>query len=303
MLKATLEQWRMFKAVVDAGGFNQAAQAVHKSQSSIHHAVQKLEQSLGVTLFENQGRRVSLTSQGEVLLRRATFLLDEAEKLERVAESLNDQADVQLRIAVDEIFPPDLLYQVLNKTSEAFPFLRIELMESILNGANELLQNGEVDMAISAYPIKDGFNEDLCDIEFVAVAHPDHPLHQQQRPVSYQDLKQYRQVVIRDSAKQQKKDAGWLGADQRWTVSHLRTSVDMISKGFGYAWLPVPFVEPLMERQLLKPLSMESGQIRSALLYLNFKDADTLGPAARDFIGQLRYALLSLPKAENVLGN
>ncbi|HCA76548.1 MAG TPA: LysR family transcriptional regulator, partial [Alteromonas sp.] len=38
MLKATLEQWRMFKAVVEAGGFNQAAEQVHKSQSSIHHA-------------------------------------------------------------------------------------------------------------------------------------------------------------------------------------------------------------------------------------------------------------------------
>ena len=40
MLKSTLEQWRMFKAVVDAGGFNQAAAEVHKSQSSVHHAVQ-----------------------------------------------------------------------------------------------------------------------------------------------------------------------------------------------------------------------------------------------------------------------
>jgi len=301
LLKATLEQWRMFKAVVDAGGFNQAAQEVHKSQSSIHHAVQKLEQSLGVTLFENQGRRVTLTSQGEVLLRRATFLLEEAEKLERVAEKLAEHTDVQLRIAVDEIFPPDLLYKVLSTTSDSFPFLRIELMESVLNGANELLENGDVDMAISAYPIREGFSEDLCDIEFVSVAHPDHPLHSLKRPVTYQDLKQYRQVVIRDSAKQQKKDAGWLGADQRWTVSHLRTSVDMISKGFGYAWLPVPFVEPLIKQDQLRPLNMQSGQIRSALLYLNFKDADGLGPAARDFIGQLRYTLMSMPKAESIL--
>jgi len=48
MLKSTLEQWRMFKAVVDAGGFNQAAALVHKSQSSVHHAVQKLENAIGV---------------------------------------------------------------------------------------------------------------------------------------------------------------------------------------------------------------------------------------------------------------
>lgn len=88
MLKSTLEQWRMFKAVVDAGGFNQAAAVVHKSQSSVHHAVQKLENAIGVELFENTGRKVQLSAQGELMYRRATFLLNEAQKLEAVATSL-----------------------------------------------------------------------------------------------------------------------------------------------------------------------------------------------------------------------
>ena len=76
MLKSTLEQWRMFKAVVDAGGFNQASTAVHKSQSSVHHAVQKLENAIGVVLFENSGRKVKLSPQGELMYRRAAFLLE-----------------------------------------------------------------------------------------------------------------------------------------------------------------------------------------------------------------------------------
>ena len=50
MLRITLEQWRMFRAVVDHGGFNQAAQKIHKSQSSIHNAVSKIEASLNVKL-------------------------------------------------------------------------------------------------------------------------------------------------------------------------------------------------------------------------------------------------------------
>ena len=49
MLKATLEQWRMFKAVVEAGGFNQAAVEGHKSQSRVHHAVQKIKLKCPVT--------------------------------------------------------------------------------------------------------------------------------------------------------------------------------------------------------------------------------------------------------------
>ena len=70
MQRTTLEQWRMFRAVVTAGGFNQAALQVHKSQSSVHHAVGKLEESLGVKLFEVSGRKAVLTEAGELLLRR-----------------------------------------------------------------------------------------------------------------------------------------------------------------------------------------------------------------------------------------
>jgi DNA-binding transcriptional LysR family regulator len=57
MLRISLEQWRMFHAVVEFGGFNQASQGVHKSQSSIHNAVSKIEDSLGVKLFKIEGRK------------------------------------------------------------------------------------------------------------------------------------------------------------------------------------------------------------------------------------------------------
>jgi DNA-binding transcriptional LysR family regulator len=295
MLKATLEQWRMFSAVVDAGGFNQASIEVHKSQSSIHHAVQKLEQSLGVTLFETQGRKVVLTSAGEVMLRRARFVLEEAEKLEKIADSLGGDANVNLRIAVDEIFPPSLLYDVLDKTSKQFPLLRIQLMESVLSGANDLLQDNEVDLAISPFPLNDGFSEDLCEIEFVAVAHPDHPLHKQAEILTYQDLKQHRQIVVRDSTKHEKQDKGWLGAEQRWTVSHVRTSIDMISNGFGFAWLPFVIIKPYVDEGKLLPLRLEKGLVRKALLYLNFDDADRLSESARTFIGELRYQIMNMP--------
>ena len=60
MAKATLEQWRMFKAVVDHGGFAGASAAVHKSQSTVHHAVQKLEAALQIKLLEVKGRKAFL---------------------------------------------------------------------------------------------------------------------------------------------------------------------------------------------------------------------------------------------------
>lgn len=289
MLKVTLEQWRMFRAVVQYGGFNQASQGIHKSQSSIHSAVGKIEHALNIKLFEIEGRKTVLTEAGELMLRRANFLLDEAAKLEIVGQTLGQGTEGSLRIAVDEMFPPALLYQVLESVSAQFPMLQIELVESVLSGASELINNADVDIAISPLALTDGFSEQLCQINFLAVANPDHALHALNRQITEQDLKSHRQVVVRDSALSNRSDSGWLGANQRWTVSHLRTSIDMICNGLGFAWLPISSIQDKLDSGALKPLPLTHNSQRSMQLYLVFKDGDNLGPAARAFLGELRY--------------
>ncbi|GAA4650423.1 LysR family transcriptional regulator [Kistimonas scapharcae] len=289
MLKTTLEQWRMFKAVVDHGGFSQASQAVHKSQSTIHHAVHRLEDALGVQLLEVKGRKAELTAAGELMLRRASYLLEEAMKVEAVAGTLSAGVETSLNIAVDGAFPQEVLYNVLNAVSAQYPLLRIELMETILSGANELVEQGKADIALTPLLIPDGLNEEICRVTFVAVANPNHALHHQGRELTYEDLKAHRQIVIRDSALDTQIDAGWLGAEQRWTVSHMGTSIDLVSKGFGFAWLPESSIDEYLKDGRLTPLPLEQAQRRSASLYLNFRDADRLGPAARTFLGELRY--------------
>lgn len=284
----------MFKAVVEHGGFNQAAQKIYKSQSSIHKAVGKVEESLGLKLFTVEGRKTQLTEAGHLMLRRAEYLLEEAAKIEAVGQTLGEGVESTLKIAVDEVYPSEVLYKVLEATSEQFPLLQIELVESVLTGAKELLENTEVDIAISPFSVSGGFQEELCQIEFLAVAHPEHALFQIPRALNYEDLKAHRQIVVRDSATLQNKDAGWLGANQRWTVSHLRTSIDMISKGLGYAWLPINSITSELDRGELKPLNVEHGAKRHAQLYLIFNDGDKLGPAARTFLGELRSQCLEV---------
>lgn len=287
MAKATLEQWRMFKAVVDHGGFAGASAAVHKSQSTVHHAVQKLEVALQIKLLEVKGRKAFLTDSGKLILRRAEFLIEEASKIESVANTLSEGVESTLKIAVDEVFPHPILYQALARTSELYPLLKIDLIESVLTGANELLNNAVVDLAISSIPIYGISCNQLCDIEFVAVAHPNHPLHQRTETLSFRDLKLYRQIVVRDSGTQTSHDEGWLGADIRWTVSHLRNSIDMVSQNLGYAWLPRTQVSHLIEEEKLKVLNLEQGTTRALKLYLMCNDTDRLGPAAQEFKEQL----------------
>ncbi|WIO73841.1 LysR family transcriptional regulator [Porticoccaceae bacterium LTM1] len=298
MAKTTFEQWRMFKAVVDHGGFNQAAEAIHKSQSSVHHAVRKLEEQLGIELFEVHGRKTILTPHGELLLSRGNYLLDELSRVEAVAESLSNGVESSLVIAVDEAFPHEIIYKVMENVSAKFPLLKIELLETVLSGSNDLIERNEAALGISPIAIADGLNEELMRVQFIAVAAHNHPLLAMNRELTANDLKTCRQIVVRDSALARKASAGWLGSEQRWTVSHVRTSLDLVSKGFGFAWLPEPLVQPYLEIGELKELPLAQGRQRSIAFYLNYAELDTLGPAAREFMGELRVQTMPYTKAD-----
>ena len=121
----------------------------------------------------------------------------------------------------------------------------------------------------------------MSTVEFVAVAHPDHPLHRLQRTVTFQDLETQMQVVIRDSGRQQPRDVGWLGAEQRWTVGSLATAATFVSNGLGFAWLPRHLIERELTDGLLKPLPLEQGGSRNPLFYLYSNKDTPLGPATQ----------------------
>ena len=67
-LRITLEQWRCLVAVVEAGGFAQAAEQLNKSQSTVSHAVKKLQSSLDLELLTIEGRKAELTEAGVALV-------------------------------------------------------------------------------------------------------------------------------------------------------------------------------------------------------------------------------------------
>jgi DNA-binding transcriptional LysR family regulator len=120
------------------------------------------------------------------------------------------------------------------------------------------------------------------------VASPFHPLVIQDRQLRLEDLKSYRQVVTRDSAQLETGDSGWLEAEQRWTVSHIKSSIDIVCRGLAFAWLPEQEVaEKLASRQLVR-LPLPDSFDRYESFYLNYPDIDSLGAAARSFVAEIR---------------
>jgi DNA-binding transcriptional LysR family regulator len=273
----TLEQWRALIAVVDAGGYAQAAAALNKSQSAVTYAVQKLQSVLGVRAFEVQGRKAVLTPTGQLLYRRARALLDDAGGLENAARKLSAGWEAEISVVMESVFPTWLILKCLDRFGAESPHTRIELIESVLGGTQELLLAGQADLAI-ANSIPTGFSgEPLMRLRFVLAARPDHPLHQLGDAITMQDLRAHRHVVVRETSAQRATPPS-LEAMQRWTVSSMSTSIIAVRSGYGYAFLPEDKIRDELAAGTLKPVPVRDGGERFAQLYLVFADRDAAGP-------------------------
>ncbi len=272
--RITLEQWRALQAVVEAGGYAQAAESLHKSQSTVTYAVQKIEGLLGLAVFRIQGRKAVLTEAGQVLYRRARTLLEEATALERGAAEMVDDWQPEIRIAVEVIFPTWLLLECLAEFAKERPETRVEVYETVLTGTAEMLAEGRVDFAIGS---SDAGVEgaELMTVRFVPVAHPGHALHHLGRKVTARDLRRHRRILVRDTATQRKTDVK--GVELRWTMSHKATSIRAVAMGLGIAWLPEDSIAPELAAGVLKVLPMEGDAARSAVLYLVHGDPEYPG--------------------------
>src|SRR5277367_4589432 len=98
LAKSTLEQWAVLAAVVDNGGFAQAALALNRSQSAVSYAIARLQESLDLPLLTVEGRKSVLTPHGHTLLARARALLKETDTLEALARSLKQGWESELTL-------------------------------------------------------------------------------------------------------------------------------------------------------------------------------------------------------------
>jgi DNA-binding transcriptional LysR family regulator len=283
--RITLEQWQALVAVVESGSYAKAAEALHKSQSSVTYAVQKLQALLGVKAFEIKGRKAVLTPAGNLLYRRARVLLDEALGLEKVARLSSAGWEAEIRVAAEVIFPTSLLLKCFERFGAESPHTRIELIESVLAGTNEALLAGRADLAITGQ-IPQGFaGIALARLRVLMAAHPEHPLHKLGRPLTPRDLRSQRQLVVRETDTLRATRVSHETA-QRWTVSHMSTSILAASMGFGFGWFAEDRIRSELQAGTLKPLPSREGAERFGQLYLVYADRDNAGP------GTLRLAEL-----------
>ena len=271
MHKTTLEQWALLEKVVELGSFAKAAEETNRSQSSVSYNLAILQERLGVTLLTPEGRRAVLTPAGELLLGQVKPLLKAFLWVETRAATLQNGTRTRLDFMVDSIFPRKRLFAILKPFQLAWPQTQVRLTEVLENADDRLAAHADADvMVLTRRQDITGRGEWLMNIDFVAVAHRDHPLCMLDAPLDEDALRAWPLIRIadRDNPQQAVRDA--------WTFSTIDAAIEAVMYQVGYGWLPEERIQQQLEQGLLRPLPLSHGARRATPLHLIVKD--TLAP-------------------------
>src|SRR5215471_17138265 len=176
-----MHQLRYVVALARSGNFSRAAEQCHVAQPSLSQQVQKLEDELGERLFDRMKRETKLTPHGELFLRRAVKILEEADAAAREAGAARNLLHGTLTVGVLPTIAPYLLPRLLVAFTAKFPGIETVIHEDTTAQLLKQLLSYEIDIALASRPIEDERLKvhDLFSEELKLALPPEHPLTRQ----------------------------------------------------------------------------------------------------------------------------
>lgn len=237
-------------ALAEHRHFGRAAQASFVSQPTLSAQIRKLEEELGVTLFERAPRRVMPTPVGQEIIERARHILREVQQLHDSARRSLDPEAGSIRLGIFPTLGPYLLPHVVPRLRERFPNLELLLVEEKTEVLLHRLREGKLDAAILALPIHD----DQLQVEFLfeepfLLAVPRRHALAARRSIQLDDLHGQRLLLLEDGhcLRDQALDVCHLaGAGERsgFRATSLETLRQMVAAEVGITLLPKLAVSP-----------------------------------------------------------
>lgn len=174
----TLQDLRYVVTLAETRNFARAAKACYVSQPTLSTQIKKLEDELGLALFERTNKRVMPTPAGFDLIVQARVVLEEAEKLQQMAQQALDPMAGPLRLGVIPTLGPYLLPHLVPQLRADYPRLSLYLREDLTGNLIERLRSGALDAILLALPIQtDGLELiELFREPFVMALPKDSPL-------------------------------------------------------------------------------------------------------------------------------
>jgi DNA-binding transcriptional LysR family regulator len=279
----TLDQLRVFLAVVEEGSFNKAAVRLGRAVSVVSYAIANLEAQLDVRLFAREGsRRPRLTPAGAALLADARTVAGDVDQLVARVRSLHQGLESELALAVDVMVPGAALANILREFQRLFPTVTLRLHVEALGAVAALVVEGRADFGISgpvAAEHADLERQRIGSVELVPVAAPTHALARMAR-IAPGEARRHLQLVLTDrSSLTEGRDFSVIGA-RTWRLADLGAKHALLREGIGWGNMPRPMVaDDLAERRLVELPVPESPRFVFELNALWRRDRPP-GPAA-----------------------
>jgi DNA-binding transcriptional LysR family regulator len=183
----TLDQLRLFLAVIDTGSFSAAARSLGRVQSAVSYGIANLERQLGITLFDRADRtrrRPALTPTGVELAAEARAVCSQVDRLKAKALGVARGVEPQLALAVDHLFPLPAMVRALGTFREQFPTVALTLHTEALGAVAELVVQRTCSVGIGTIvpKVPDSIERrPLARVTIVHVVAPSHPLARSSR--------------------------------------------------------------------------------------------------------------------------
>jgi LysR family hydrogen peroxide-inducible transcriptional activator len=234
-------------AVAEARHFGKAAERCFVSQPTLSGQIKKLEEELGVTLFERTNRSVSVTPIGEEIVAHAKLIMEQSDAIQQLARAASDPLAGPLRVGAIPTVSPYLMPLILVPLRRGYPQLRLVLSEEITDTLLDRLRAHQIDVALLATPVEE---PDLVTLPLFEepfwLAHPvDHELYNKDE-ITRRDLSRIDLLLLADGhcLTQQAMEVCRLSeANRQGEMADLRaasleTLLQLVGAGFGCTLVP-----------------------------------------------------------------
>lgn len=286
----TLDQLRILVTVAETGSFSAAARKLGRVQSAISQSVQSLETALRTLLFERGGKVPRLNDAGRILLEDARRLVRDVDALKARADSIADNVEPELALAVDALFPNEVLVASLRALAAVYPSLPVTVFTEGVGGSEQRLREGVARLGILTplQALADAWEtEFLVRIPLVPVVAAGHPLAAGRGPLSCKALQPHIQLVLTDRA-----PAGGNGrtavSPRTWRFADRGTKLEFLLAGFGWTSMPLPVARRYVEAGRLAILDIPEIADAGSELHIVHERGRPPGKAGRWLVEDLR---------------
>ena len=297
----SLDQLRTFIAAVDEGSFSAASRKLLRAQSVVSETISKLEEQIGVQLFDRAGRYPKLTAAGSAVLGDARSIIAGVDLLKARAKGMSAGLEPELSVVIDVFYPIDAITQVAKEFRQNYPGVALRIYVEALGGAIQPILDGRCSIGIvgSLPVIPDTLtNERMPGIAFFMVAAYDHPLSSYKGKIPKEILGKHTQIVLTDKSDLSSGREFGVMSPATWRLADLFAKHHFLLNGLGWGGMPLHAVRKDLEEGRLSVLPIEGVPPDGLILPMSvvWQTKSPPGPAGRWFIDCLKQIPVSVGK-------